>query len=249
MIRFLFSIILLAVIVSSFAFVTLKLLANGPEGNFFNEKYRAIFAEQPTVRKILGLHFDGDAKADYLGNRYNKIVIEVDEMVDLDIPSEALDIVETKIEDLTGKDVIIVRSGKIAFTESVNPDNIKSLTDINRNYIYTKDTAKLYVMYLSRLEGVNDSNIGSTNEEYGIIVYDSVIQDLTSGNPAVLSQYIASTILHEFGHQLGLPHNNEKNCLMNDKVEEGDVLRENSGDVIVDFCKYEKDLINQLKSA
>jgi predicted Zn-dependent protease len=239
--------LLLAIIFVSFAFVVLKLLANGSEDNFFNQKYRAKFAAQPTLRKMLNLHYDGDGRADLLGDRYSKIVIEVDEMLDLDLPSDALDIFEEKVAAVTGKEVIVVRSDKVPYKDSVTLEEVNELTNVYRNYIYTKDAARFYVLYLSQFAGELSTDIGATNQEFGILLFDTTLQGLTAGNPDTLVKYIASTLLHEFGHQIGLDHNEETNCLMNASVEEGDVLREGSGDVLIDFCSYEKELIQTLK--
>ena len=63
--------------------------------------------------------------------------------------------------------------------------------------------------------------------------------NFTRENPDILPYYEESTALHEFGHQLGLPHNAEPNCLMNEHADEARALREKTSDVITDFCAFE----------
>ncbi len=240
--KFFIAIFLLLIIFFSFSFIILKLLANGAEDNFFNQKYRAQVAAHPVLRNIFDLRFDGDARADYLSSRYNKIFIEVDQMEGLEISQSALDLLETKIESITSKEVIIFRSDSIPYQANVDGEDVKQYVEAHRNYKYASDVAHLYLLYLSEFEDQAD-HLGSTYQEYGILLYDTALRNLTIGNPKTFDNYWSSTALHEFGHQLGLPHNEIKGCLMNEHAESGQVLRENPEDVIIDFCAYEKQLI------
>jgi predicted Zn-dependent protease len=240
-------IFLLLVIVAAFSFVAIKLLATGPDTNTFNTKYRPLLTAYPLLREMFRFHYDGDARADYLSDRYGKIMIEVDEMEGLEISDRVLISISKKISENTGKETVFIRSDKIPYSKTVSLEDIDQLTKKYRNYIYAKDTAKVYVLYLSQLSGELSSDIGATHEEYGIALFDTPLRGLTSRNPEVFDRYVASTALHEFGHQLGLPHNENLGCLMNSGVDEGDVVREGTDDVIVDFCDYEKSLIQALK--
>jgi len=49
--------------------------------------------------------------------------------------------------------------------------------------------------------------------------------------------------LHEFGHQLGLGHNDRENCLMTAKAESNGEAQWNPRLVLTDFFDYEKGLI------
>ncbi len=240
-------IFLLLVIVAAFSFVAIKLLASGADTNTFNTKYRPKLAMYPLLRNMFRFHYDGDARTDYLGGRYKKIMIEVDEMEGLEISDSALVLLSNKISENTGKEVVFVRSDKIPYSKTVSLRDIDELTNKYRNYVYAKDTAKVYLLYLSQLSGELSSDIGATHEEYGITLFDSPLRELTSRNYGLFDRYVASTALHEFGHQIGLPHNENPGCLMNTGVDEGDVVREGAEDVIVDFCDYEKQLIATLR--
>jgi hypothetical protein len=240
-------ILLILVIVAAFSFAAIKLLAYGPDTNTFNTKYRPKLTAYPWLRSLFSFHYDGDAREDYLGDSYQKILIEVDEMKGLKISDSALILLSKKIADNTGKEVVFVRSDEIPYSESVDLSEIDELGKKYRNYIYSKDTAKIYLMYLSKLSGELSSDIGATREEYGIMLFDAPLRGLTARNSELFDRYVVSTALHEFGHQLGLGHNENPGCLMNSGVDEGNVVREDVSDVVIDFCDYEKQSIGELK--
>jgi predicted Zn-dependent protease with MMP-like domain len=238
--------LLLLIIFVSFSYIVLRISAQGSEDNFFNRNWREKFASHPIARKILGLHFDGDGKADYLSGRYSKIVIEVDWMKDHEIPYSALVLLKEKIEAITGKDVQILESDAIPYVENLEPKDVDDIVKKYRNVNFIKNSANLYLLYGSTYEGALD-HLGSTYEEYGLMLFESALRNFTNENSDTLINYIASTALHEFGHQIGLPHNDIENCLLNEHAEQSHVARENPEDVVIDFCEYEKELIQELK--
>src|SRR4051812_35000059 len=121
------TICLLVIIAISFSFIILRILANGSENNFFNLEYREKFAQKEFWRQVLGLHFDGDEKSDYLGSHYSKIVIEVDEMVGLSVPTQSLELLKQKMSTATGKEVsYVVTHNAIPYSERVSEDEIKN---------------------------------------------------------------------------------------------------------------------------
>lgn len=241
--KFFVIVVLLLIIVFSFGFAWLKSQAQGAENNYFNSRLREKFARIPLWRTVLGLHYDGDAKADYLGHRYRKILIEVDVMDKTEVNLAALDLLVEKIAASTGKPTTyLVSDQSIPYKETLNSQQIGDLVTRYRNHQSQGDTAAVYLLYGSRDEH-SPSLLGSTYREDGIILFEDSLQQFTAENPKILADYEESTALHEFGHQLGLPHNNVPFCLMNERADEILAITERPGDAIVDFCKFEKDLI------
>ena len=234
--------VLLLFIVLTFTFVILRMLANGSEDNFFNQKYRVALAKNPLLRNLLALHFDGDGRFDYLGQTNKKLWIEIDAMAGLSIPQDSLDLLAKKIAGVTGEDVLFFDSdANIPFQAAVGQDQVKQLVDRYKNFQPT-DGAYLYLLYLNS-SSTDAQLLGSTYQEYGIVLYDQALKDLTQESPQTFSDYVQSTALHEFGHQLGLPHNKQANCLMNSLADTSAVMWQAPSDVLVDFCDYEKLLI------
>ncbi len=240
--------LLLLIIVAAFGFVVLKSQANGSEDNYFNQELRARFAAYPLLRSILNLRYDGDARADYLGDSFEKIVIEVDSMENIDVHYESLDLLQDRVKEITGKQTVyVISDSNIPYTQTVDDAALADLTLKYRNRKSGGDAAALYVLYVSREDSKPDL-LGSTHEEYGIVLFYDTVADFTKGNTSVLRSYEGSTLLHEFGHQIGLPHNSDEGCLMNETADQGQVLYEDAGEVVTDFCEYELNQILSTKS-
>ncbi|MDP2933774.1 MAG: hypothetical protein Q8N81_06645 [bacterium] len=246
--KFLIILVLLSVILVSFGFAALKILANGPDNNYFNRNLRQIFFQHRFWRETLGLHYDGDGRYDYLGNGDGKIMLEVDVMSDLSIQPQALELVRQRIEQITGKQVLYYfSSSNIPYKQSVSMNELEGIMLARRDFAATGKDAKLQILYLSR-DSAEPQLLGRTVREDGIVLYEEALVDFTKSNPDTLSAYEASTILHEFGHQLGLPHNEAPDCLMNSSAEQSHVAREVESDVVTDFCLQETELIKQLRN-
>lgn len=234
---------LFIVIGLSLSFSWVKIQASGPDDNYFNRELRSRFTAVPFFRHVLSLHYDGDARADYLGGKYKKIVIEVDTMQDIGARYEALDLLRDRVRQITGKPTsYIISDNNILYEREVDETGIEKLVKQYRNRESSDDTAVLYLLYASSSADQPDL-LGLTYQEYGIILFYNALQDFTDENPKVLVNYEASTALHEFGHQIGLPHNERQNCLMNKSAEMAHIPREIPEDVITDFCEHEKNAI------
>ena len=234
---------LLMVILVSFGFVTLKLAASADEHNWFNKHWRSTFAANPRMRGLLGLHFDGDGRADYLGPQTKHILIEVDAMDSVPVDYQALDMLISKIGTVTGKDVeYVVSDQNVPVAKVVNKEKIGDIVKQYRNFENHGDTATVYLLFMN--EYTDESKLlGLTYKEYGIVIFAKALQDFTDNNRKALLLYEESTALHEFGHQIGMNHNNEPGCLMNEHAESAHMALQNPQDVITDFCAYEKALL------
>lgn len=230
------------VILVSFGFIVLRMLATNIGNTSFNTKVRPQLSAHPFLRQILALHFDGDGRADYMGDRYEKILIEVDLSVGLTIHTSTLDLLKQRIEEITGKETsYIISDRNVTYLRNATDDQIADLVEKNRNHKNSKDTATVYLLYLAEYAS-HPTLLGLTYHEYGVLLFDESLQNFTEANPDSLPSYEASTALHEFGHQIGLPHNNIRGCLMNEHAGTG-VTFEDPSDVLTDFCNYEKKLI------
>ena len=246
--KFLIILVLLLVILASFGFATLKILANGPENNYFNRNLRQIFSQHRFWRETLGLHYDGDGRYDYLLSGTGKIMLEVDVMSNLSMQPQALELVRQRIEQVTGKQTLYYfSSSNIPYKQSVSLGELAGMMLVRRDFAATGKDAKLQILYLSR-DSAEPQLLGRTVREDGIVLYEEALGDFTKSNPDTLPAYEASTILHEFGHQLGLQHDETPGCLMNSSAEQSHVAREELADVVTDFCLQEIELIKQLKN-
>lgn len=214
---------LLVIIILSFGFSALRLLAQGSEDNFFNREYRQKFAEYKFLRKIFALNHYGDAKSDYLDPEMKEIVFTIDQQVGTAPHEGVIALVKTRIANFLGKEVLFI-AGK-----QFKP---------NKNQVVVK-------LMILKTDPEYPDTLGSTKGSDTILVYYEALLNFTRVSPETLDVYTASTILHEFAHLLGLEHNNEKDCLMNEHTEPDHIAKPNRNEIITDFCDYEKDLIKQ----
>ncbi len=212
--------ILLGALTSIFA-----LGASGDEHNWFNTTWRPRFARVASLRSLFNLHDDGDAKSEYLGKQKQYIAIIIKPYVDPWFSDGVWKEFSKKVTEITGKQVEL-------------------LTDTD---IPTSNDAPVYIY----LESVNEENaltLGKTYNENGIILYKQGLESFSNGTPETKEAYIMSTLLHEFGHQLGLVHNEEPGCLMNSHAETGGNAKLVTSEVITNFCAEEIEQISKIKS-
>lgn len=241
MCKIIFVIALLIIIVFTFSFIVLRSLASGSEDNFFNQKYRLEFGESYFLRNVLGLHYDGDARNGYLDRIDSKILVEVDAMDGLNLSDESLDLLLDRIKQVTGKEVGYIKSDTLPFQDAVDEKQIPKLVQKYKSWDNSNDY--IYLLVLSSSQQDLDL-LGLTYQEDGIVLFEKSLQSFTQASPGTLNNYIESTALHEFGHQLGLDHNEESGCLMNAHAEKNHVALENPKSILTDFCDFEKLQIN-----
>jgi hypothetical protein len=237
-------IVLLGIIILSFGYSSLIYLSHDVEDNFFNLKYRDKFAASEFWRNFLDLSFDGDAKSDFLGKTKSKILIEVDSMEGIQYSLSALDNFRHKVEEITHKETTyLISDQNIPLIGNMTEFDMEDTINRYRDFSNTKEVASLYILYSSYAE--DESEIGSTLMESGIIIFLDSLEEFTPRASKNFASFEFSTLLHEFGHQLGLGHNEQGGCLMNEEAEVGGRVR--SSQVITDFCEFEKQLILEIQ--
>jgi len=241
-------IFLLILILFLGSFIFLKFSVNGAENNDFNTNWRYKFARYQAMREVLGLHYDGDARNDYLGKEKNAINLKVIAMDGLYFNQEILSILAKKIQIITGKQTNITYVLKnIPFSQQSNLKDLSLILQEARDYERGTEQAIVILVIANQNDTVTEK-IGSTLQEDGLVLFEGALNKNYSenGNIQAYQQYAVSILMHEFGHQLGLSHNEFPNCLMN-KESEIDV-REKGGKVVTDFCEQEKQDIKNMKT-
>ncbi|MFA6043059.1 MAG: hypothetical protein WCV85_00080 [Patescibacteria group bacterium] len=87
------------------------------------------------------------------------------------------------------------------------------------------------------------TNIGMTVREDGTVLFLDAIADLARNDPSTTNAYILSTLLHEFGHQLGLENITSADCIMAASVEEPTPLEGRRIATPTEYCQQELQLI------
>lgn len=217
------TVFLVLFIVIIFSFVVIRYFANASQqDNWFNNNWRAKLAVYPWLRTVFGLHWDGDARSDYLSSKqYTSLQIEVDRYDGCQLSDTVLAQVKSAIEQVVQKPagVTVAQDSVLPLVmDSYDGAGIHAIVNMNQRYKTGGRQAVLYLLCLNKSSD-RPSNIGLTEQADGLVVYWQTIEELTAGDDTSVDDYVISTILHEFGHQLGLNHINIPGCLMAETVE------------------------------
>ncbi len=236
-------IILIFIITVTSSYIFFKIEAQSLEGNYFNNNLRVSLGRYPVMRRVLGLHFDGDAKADYLGPRYGSIAIRVISMKGLSIDSGILKSLSEKIQKTTGKPTrYVLWDMEMPFAASSSVEDLRAYLK-RETFSGSSKGVSLYLMVANELEGQSDQ-IGSTVQENGIALFDSSLLKYEHSDGEIFDQFAIGVLLHEFGHQIGLAHNDYPGCLMNPSIEFSDSNR--VSEIVDDFCQEERQEMSQM---
>ena len=192
----------------------------------------------------------GDAKKEFLGKDYDKIVIELDYESNTDPDSDALALLCQRLKDVCQKEVKIVISNKIIDSKTSYSYNeictIESeYRDYHNQYIdFEKSVFYAYVLYLNGTYSESDRVIGLAYSADSFCIFQENIKNNVNqaGLRPTASDVEKSVVVHEFGHLLNLvsrgqdpaykykedsehPHHSEnKNSVMYWAVDTTDVI-------------------------
>jgi predicted Zn-dependent protease len=198
------------------------------------------------MRNILGLHFDGDARAGYLSDKYPRIEIKVIAMDGMNLDASIMDGFTAKISRATGKlaDYTYLPE-MMPYEDSSSLEDFRNIIVSQRAIDRSSGQAVIYLI-LANKNKENGNSVGSTFMEDAIVLFQSMIAQNydRNGDIEIYDKYVGGVLLHEFGHQLGLDHNNYPGCIMNKEVELGGWST--SSDIVTDFCGQEKNIISNM---
>jgi hypothetical protein len=226
-------------------FIYLKASSLGDENSYFNQNTRYKLGKYGIMRVILSLHKDGDARAEYLLGS-SPIVVEVVEAEGIDMDNGVLEEFGKKVQEYTGRPVKLYNVDTMKSGVLTDEDLPGVVSSFRRHK--TIGGAGLFIIYAQDFEG-NENEIGRTYKEYGILLSHNKISTLTNHYSSARKQYVISTLLHEFGHQIGLDHNPGPDCVMNEAVESPSRTSSFSGSFTpISFCGLEQDLLEGIKT-
>ena len=238
--------LLLLFIATCCSFIYLKVQILGDANSSFNMTTRYSLGKYSILRDILGLHSYGDARNWYLSGNEG-IVLEVVQSKESQIDDQTLNNFAADIKMYTGKNVSIFNTEQIS-DSTLSDSDLEDVAKSYRHHVIT-GAANLFVIYANDYKR-KGQEIAKTVDEYGIVLSDKRLKQVTANYPQSMSQYVESTLLHEFGHQLGLEHNDRSGCIMNAKAEDPEAQGLFDGSyTVTKFCDYELNQLNVIKAA
>lgn len=235
------TVLLVGIIVASAVFSFVKIQSLGDETSHFNQTTRYDLGRYALLRSIFGLHKDGDARKAFIFGT-SPLTIEIMEARDAELDAEALETFVEHVERYTGRSVHVIRGARVA-AGPLSATDIATIAHRYRAPLFGE--TRLLVVYADDFES-DGEEVGQTIEEFGMVLSHSRIHALTERFGRTTSSYISSTMLHEFGHQLGLGHIHDSACVMNDYVESP---RSNRSATPSEFCRTELLLLEGIKDA
>lgn len=237
--------LLLVIILFSGIFIYLKMQSLGDEHSSFNQTTRYRLAKFGFFRTTLGLHKDGDSRAEYL-LKDTSIIIEVVQPSGSKLSDGVLDEFAKKVSEYTGRNTRIVNTDTIA-SGYTNEGQLAAIVRGNRRH-FDGGSSNLFVMYVDDFPG-SEKNLAKTYQDFGMVISNDRLALLTREYPNSLPDYQLSTLLHEFGHQIGMDHNSINGCIMNEVVESpaGGVFY--GASTPTSFCSDEIDAITNIRRA
>ncbi len=250
-------VILLIIIAFCSTFVVFRYFGNKDVDNWFNEGLRGYVTRFPTMRSMYGLHWDGDAKSDYLSNKkYKSLMVEIDGTDRCrSVLSNNQELLVNEISNLVQKpegveiDIgSLVDDDELIFLESNAFDRaINKIINRLRGHRTNGDQAVFYVLCIDYHRD-NPSWLANTYQEDSMLLFYDRANEIAGNNYEALSVYLTTSLLHEFGHQLGLGHVNDPNCIMANRVE---YLESDSkfDKIPQDFCQLSFDRLEIIRQA
>ncbi len=246
MARFFKILFLLLFIAACGTLVYLKIQSLGSENSKFNQTTRFKLAKYGWLRIFLGLHNDGDARGWYFAGK-SPLILEVVVAKGVEFNDGVLRSVAKKAENVLGRKVQIINSDLIA-NGRLSDGQLAEEVKKHRHYEISGQP-NLFVIYAEDFQR-EGGYVGQTFQEFGIVLSDKRLREVTADYPYSLDGYIESTLLHELGHQLGLDHNQQEDCVMNEKVDQPDGQGTFSGRYTpTDFCDLEINQLNSIKAS
>jgi len=248
MIKKIFSTLVLLLIIASIAgFLILLSQSRSDSPNFFNNNLRFRIGEYAYGRTIFSLRNVGDARGEYLGKSSKRILIKVISSLDIEPNTKILSEFAKRVQEITGKPTTYsIATKRESFVEDMTPDQISTVFKKDFIVYNPSGTSPIYLFFGPR-KAEEPTVLGMTVKEEGIVLFDSAVADFTGSNPDTTGNYELSTLLHEFGHQLGLVHDDIAGCLMNEEAEASRVAQVDPDKIIVDFCPSEMKQLDQIK--
>jgi hypothetical protein len=207
-----FFFVLLLILLGTFGYLCYQ--ASQPPETYFNQTKRYSLGKSEFWRTVLNLNRPGDAKGHFLTGK-DTILIEVVSAKGLDINEEGLRKFAVEVERITGHKTNIINVDLLKEPNVRNADLVDIVKSFRRHKTFGQPS--IFVIYANDFEG-SDNGPAKPFFEYGILLSDQKLKDLTSSYNQALRDYLTAVMLNSFGYQIGLLETKSPNCIMQDAV-------------------------------
>lgn len=215
--------------------------------NSVNQRYRSLFLRSEIARKLLFLDRPGDGRFEYFSPEREMVLVEIDYQRRL--PNENIKgWVEDMIRQTLRKEAVIQNPEReeIPGVDGFTDQDLLALEKETRDFFPQRAQSYLHILYVS---GSHDapSNTGLTLSDNAIFIFQGRIGEL-SGQRQTWALIERSTIMHEFGHLLGLEHVDRDDCVMSERVEVYEKRKYQFESIPTEFCEESMDLLRSIRT-
>lgn len=223
--------------------LALRMQASGSPNSPFNRGARYSLGKYTPVRWLLGLHEPGDAKLSYLtGN--SPLVVEVVSPELVPISQDAVNRFVREVKEVLGRPVELYTVDTID-RGTLSEADLERIVSERRRHVKPAQP-NFFVVYAEHYAKLAGSSAASLPiGEFGLIISDSRIHDLTTSYPQARDDYTLSQLLYGFGRQLGIPVTDSQRCAVSTAVSRPDSAVDFSGSNIAHrYCDEERTYVS-----
>jgi hypothetical protein len=231
---------------AAISFAVLVFSVKFPEKTAFGKSVKSVVIKYPFLVNTINLNQAGDWRYIYLKEKgplkvravYVKAVtpnLEAGTWVSSMIQETLM----RQVDYSSGVDVDIPINGLYSDDD---------LNEIHKKLIEKDSNTDLFIIYLSGYKEA-PSYLGVTLHADAIFVFKKTIEELGENND-ITGRLEQSTVMHEWGHLLGLEHLNYEGCIMSSRVDVYDSRELTEAEVPIEYCNktlYELERIREVE--
>lgn len=184
--------------------------------SIIGQNLRKSLIRYPSIVTWINLNQPGDYRYAYVNSKYAKISVNVYYSANMSPDADASTWIANTIKDTVNKKIDITMK-ELSQTEEKDTYSDQDLNLIRKNNTKTSNNPVLNIFYLTSYTEI-PSYLGLTLHRDTIFLFKQTLINI-SDKPEIIKLLEQSTIMHEWGHLLGLPHSEEMGCVMSNYLE------------------------------